>query len=75
LKKIKGKDFKKAFLERYGVITTAKNRRQTYKHALQEAHEANDVKHSQSKHHISLQKSRYLMVESTEEGLQKLADL
>lgn len=27
LKKIKGKDFKKAFLERYGVLTTAKNRK------------------------------------------------
>lgn len=35
----------------------------------------NDIKHMQSKHHISLQKSRYLMVESTEEGLKNLADL
>lgn len=29
----------------------------------------------QTKHSFSLQKSRYLMIESTEKGLQKLADL
>lgn len=34
-----------------------------------------NIKISQTKHAISLQKSRYLMVESTEQGLKKLADL
>jgi hypothetical protein len=38
-------------------------------------HEANDIKHTETKHHAALQKSRYLMVESTEYGLKKLADL
>ena len=75
LKKIKGKDFKKAFFERIGVIDTEKSRKQQFTHAIKEQAEFNLVKHTQSKHHMSLQKSRYLMIESTEEGLKKLADL
>lgn len=75
LKKIKGNDFKRAFLEQYGVLTTEKNFKQMFKHKLMKEHESTVIKHTQSKHHVSLQKSRYLMVESTEESLQNLAQL
>ena len=57
------------------MITTAKNRKLTFKHKLLEEYEAYDIKHTQTKHHAALQRSRYLMVESTEQGLKKLADL
>jgi hypothetical protein len=46
-----------------------------FKHQVIIEKEKNEVKHSQSKESIALQKSRYLMIESTEKGLKKLADL
>ena len=53
-------------MERAGLLTTKSTWKQTFKHALIEEKEHNELKVQQSKHTMSLQKSRYLMVESTE---------
>lgn len=75
LKKLKGNDFKRDFLERAGCLATQGTWKQTFKHGLIVEKDKNEVKVQQSKHTMSLQKSRYLMVESTEAGLKLLADL
>ena len=62
-------------MERAGILTTEKTKSAFFKHQLIDAKEDNELKHTQAKDSISLQKSRYLMVESTEEGLYKLAQL
>ena len=46
-----------------------------FTHAQMKEIAQRNIKVTQTKHSISLQKSRYLMVESTELGLQKLAHL
>lgn len=46
----------------------------TYKHQLINIKERDELKHTESQHSLSLQKSRYLIVESNAERLKNLAD-
>lgn len=75
LKKLQGKDFKKKFFEKTGILPNEKKMPQQFSHEQMKELNKRNIKINQTKHSISLQKSRYLMVESTENGLKKLADL
>ena len=54
-------------------MATDQSKSVSFRHKLLEEKEANETKPFQAKDSVSLQKSRYLMVESTEEGLRRLA--
>lgn len=75
MKKLKGNDHRRDILEKVGWLTTDKTWKQTFNHKIIELQNQKELKVQQCKDSMSLQKSRYLMVESTEAGLAKLADL
>ena len=75
LKKNQRQDFKKMFLEKFGLIQNDKKLPMQFKHQVLKTTEKGNVNLFKTQHSFSLQKSRFLMIESTEKGLQRLADL
>jgi hypothetical protein len=74
LSRLKDSDWQKQFLIKLGVYESDETCKLTYKHQLINIKERDELKHTESQHSLSLQKSRYLIVESNAERLKNLAD-
>ena len=75
ISKIQGSNWQRDFLIRVGIMEDEKKRKQTFKHSIINLIDMNEVKHTETNHPWSLQKSRYLIVESNEDRLRHLAEM
>lgn len=66
LDKIKGSDWVKDLLIKVGVLENPKKPLLYTKHKLINENIMNQIDHMHSPHSIALQKSRYILIESTE---------
>lgn len=69
ISKIQGSNWQRDFMIRVGIMENEKKRKLTHKHSIINFADKNEVKHTETNHPWSLQKSRYLIVESNEDRL------
>lgn len=75
LSKIKNSNWQREWMIKLGILDSYDNRKVTTKHATLELKEENELQYTETQHPMMLQKSRYILIDTTEESLKLLADM